>query len=89
MLPLLLTASQYGKKTGSDSSSELILWKVYPVGPLCKSGGVRELARVTSNSAKAFTGLAWVPAILPRYAYYPTVLFSDIFRLEVPDFIGF
>uniref|UniRef100_A0A914UQD9 Uncharacterized protein n=1 Tax=Plectus sambesii TaxID=2011161 RepID=A0A914UQD9_9BILA len=65
VLPLLLTASQYGKKTGSDSSSELILWKVYPVGPLCKSGGVRELARVTSNSAKAFTGLAWVPAILP------------------------
>ncbi|EPB75130.1 hypothetical protein ANCCEY_05799 [Ancylostoma ceylanicum] len=28
--------------------SEVILWKISPVGPLCKSGGVKELARVAS-----------------------------------------
>jgi hypothetical protein len=77
VLPLLLTASQYdnGKKAiGGNSttmvdecSSELILWKISPVGPLCKSGGVRELARVTSTHARrAFSCIAWIPAILPR-----------------------
>ena len=80
-LPLLLTASQFtpappGEQSPHLSSppghnqaakeSELILWQVSPVGPLCKSGGLRELARVTNNSPKAFTCLAWIPAILPR-----------------------
>uniref|UniRef100_A0A7E4VLC2 WD_REPEATS_REGION domain-containing protein n=1 Tax=Panagrellus redivivus TaxID=6233 RepID=A0A7E4VLC2_PANRE len=67
VLPLLLTASQAAKKDESESArdSELILWKVSPVSPLCKSGGVRELARLNSNSAHAFDCLSWVPAILP------------------------
>ncbi|KAH7691221.1 RBC-1 protein, partial [Aphelenchoides avenae] len=68
VLPLLLTASRFVPthgKTHSVKEAELILWKVAPVGPLCKSGGVRELARVTSCTPKAFTTIAWIPAILP------------------------
>ena len=63
VLPLLLTASHSEK--GRNDESELILWKVSPVSPLCKSGGVRELARLTSESKSAFDCLSWVPAILP------------------------
>jgi hypothetical protein len=36
-----------------------------PIGALCKSGGVRELARMCTRHANAFTHLAWVPTILP------------------------
>uniref|UniRef100_A0A9J2PHZ4 RAVE complex protein Rav1 C-terminal domain-containing protein n=1 Tax=Ascaris lumbricoides TaxID=6252 RepID=A0A9J2PHZ4_ASCLU len=68
VLPLMLTASQFGntdEKTHEDGRAELILWRINPVGPLCKSGGVRELARMTACSSKSFTSLAWIPAILP------------------------
>lgn len=41
--------------------------QVNPVGPLCKSGGVRELARINSPDISAFSSVAWIPAILPRY----------------------
>ena len=71
VLPLLLTTSHHetakiGDESSTEALSELILWKVYPVGPLCKSGGVRELARISSEVPKALTSVAWVPAILPR-----------------------
>ena len=46
--------------------SELILWRVDPVGPLSKSGGISELARVDSIYADAFTNVAWVPTLVPR-----------------------
>jgi hypothetical protein len=46
--------------------SELILWKVDPVGPLSKSGGVTELARLTSPQPSAFSNCAWIPTLLPR-----------------------
>lgn len=55
--------------TSSESSgfvSELILWRVDPVGPLSKSGGVTELARVDSPCLSAFSNVAWVPTLLPR-----------------------
>ncbi|VDM49328.1 unnamed protein product [Toxocara canis] len=68
VLPLMLTASQFGdtgEKMHGDGRAELILWKINPVGPLCKSGGVRELARMTARSSKSFTSIAWIPAILP------------------------
>uniref|UniRef100_A0A914YLS6 RAVE complex protein Rav1 C-terminal domain-containing protein n=1 Tax=Panagrolaimus superbus TaxID=310955 RepID=A0A914YLS6_9BILA len=65
VLPLLLTASQSTTQPEKDNESELILWKVSPVSPLCKSGGVRELSRLTSVSPSAFDCLSWVPAILP------------------------
>uniref|UniRef100_A0A914ZRW3 RAVE complex protein Rav1 C-terminal domain-containing protein n=1 Tax=Parascaris univalens TaxID=6257 RepID=A0A914ZRW3_PARUN len=68
VLPLMLTASQFessDETTHEDGRAELILWRINPVGPLCKSGGVRELARMTACSSKSFTSLAWIPAILP------------------------
>ena len=47
--------------------SELILWKVETVGPLGKSGGVKELARINSPQMSAFASVAWIPTVLPRY----------------------
>ena len=46
--------------------SELILWKVETVGPLGKSGGVKELARRNSPHLSAFASVAWILTILPR-----------------------
>ena len=48
-----------------DFCSELILWRVDPVGPLSKSGGVTELARVNSKEISAFTDVTWLPTLLP------------------------
>jgi len=46
--------------------SELILWHVSSVGPLSKSGGLTELARINSPAVTAFTNVAWLPTLLPR-----------------------
>ncbi len=46
--------------------SELILWRVDPVGPLSKSGGITELARINSPETSAFASVAWLPTLLPR-----------------------
>ncbi|MEQ2169922.1 DmX-like protein 1, partial [Goodea atripinnis] len=46
--------------------SELILWRVDPVGPLSLSGGVSELARINSLHASAFANVAWLPTLIPR-----------------------
>lgn len=46
--------------------SELIFWSVEPVGPLSKSGGLVELARVHSLVPSAFAAVAWLPTLLPR-----------------------
>ncbi|XP_072289928.1 dmX-like protein 1 [Eucyclogobius newberryi] len=45
--------------------SELILWRVDPVGPLSLSGGVSELARINSLHSSAFSHLAWLPTLIP------------------------
>ncbi|CAH1397585.1 unnamed protein product [Nezara viridula] len=45
--------------------SELILWRVDAVGPLSKSGGVSELARINSPQISAFSNVAWIPTLLP------------------------
>ncbi|XP_076859615.1 dmX-like protein 1 isoform X2 [Brachyhypopomus gauderio] len=45
--------------------SELILWRVAPVGPLSFSGGVSELARINSLHASAFSNVAWLPTLIP------------------------
>ena len=45
--------------------SELILWRVDPVGPLFKSGGITELARINSQEISAFSDVAWIPTLLP------------------------
>lgn len=45
--------------------SELILWRVDAVGPLSKSGGICELARINSPEPSAFSNVAWIPTLLP------------------------
>lgn len=45
--------------------SELILWRVDAVGPLSKSGGICELARISSPEPSAFSNVAWIPTLLP------------------------
>ncbi|XP_015742863.1 dmX-like protein 1 isoform X1 [Python bivittatus] len=47
--------------------SELILWRVDPVGPLSFSGGVSELARINSLHVSAFSNVAWLPSLIPSY----------------------
>ncbi|WKY17140.1 hypothetical protein Q1695_001621 [Nippostrongylus brasiliensis] len=69
-LPLLLTTSRFQSEEIMESEderalSEVILWKISPVGPLCKSGGVKELARVASPLRTGFDYLGWIPVILP------------------------
>ncbi|KAK6760766.1 hypothetical protein RB195_022003 [Necator americanus] len=70
VLPLLLTTSQFRTTEPIDNTekralSEVILWKISPVGPLCRSGGVTELARVASPFRAGFDCLGWIPVILP------------------------
>ncbi|GAB6032390.1 hypothetical protein CHUAL_011029 [Chamberlinius hualienensis] len=49
----------------SGFCSELILWRIDSVGPLCMSGGVTELARINSPKTTAFANVAWIPTLLP------------------------
>ena len=51
--------------------SELILWRVDPVGPLSQSGGLLELARVQSPSISAFCATSWIPTLLPSHVLGP------------------
>ncbi|KAL7295893.1 hypothetical protein TKK_0010937 [Trichogramma kaykai] len=53
------------QKSISGFCSELILWRVDAVGPLSKSGGVSELARINSPEISAFSNVAWIPTLLP------------------------
>lgn len=64
-----LAAENDSSKTGFVYCSELILWRVDPVGPLSKSGGIVELAKIDSPNLSAFTNVAWVPTLLPRYIF--------------------
>ncbi|XP_053611658.1 dmX-like protein 2 isoform X3 [Plodia interpunctella] len=77
VLPLLLTTSHHNISDSSRDAtkeadtaagglcSELIMWRVECVGPLGKSGGVSELARVNSPHLSAFSNVAWLPTLLP------------------------
>lgn len=47
--------------------SELILWRMDPIGPLSYSGGVSELARINSLHTSAFSNVAWLPTLIPSY----------------------
>lgn len=59
--------------------SELILWRVDPVGPLSFSGGVSELARINSLHASAFSNVAWLPTLIPS-----NCLGKDVFLFFSP-----
>ncbi|XP_037932594.1 dmX-like protein 1 [Teleopsis dalmanni] len=70
--------------------SELILWRVDSVGPLCYSGGLSELARINSPEISAFSNVAWIPTLLPSttlgsYSNSPSACFvaSDGEHLRV------
>ncbi|XP_026326146.1 dmX-like protein 2 isoform X9 [Hyposmocoma kahamanoa] len=78
VLPLLLTTSHHNISDNERNTlqkdeetplgglcSELIMWRVECVGPLGKSGGVSELARVNSPHLSAFSNVAWLPTLLP------------------------
>lgn len=80
ILPFLLTNSindlntqqkleQKGKNEDSDFYAKyqkgIVIWGVEPVGPLCKSGGIFELARIDSAKPNAFENIAWFPCFLP------------------------
>ncbi|KAK6180445.1 hypothetical protein SNE40_012599 [Patella caerulea] len=94
VLPLLLTSSHHNipeeetpdsekpddEGLGFPFCSELILWRVDPVGPLSKSGGITELARINAPPVSAFANVAWVPTLLPStslgsYSNSPSALF--------------
>jgi DmX-like protein len=70
--PTNQNASAHGGRTNGHAAhmggfcSELILWRVSPVGPLSKSGGITELARINSPVCSAFANVAWLPTLLPR-----------------------
>lgn len=74
----------------SGFCSELILWRVDSVGPLCHSGGISELARINSPHLSAFSNVAWIPTLLPsstlgNYSNSPSACFvaSDGENLRV------
>ncbi|XP_068279898.1 dmX-like protein 1 isoform X8 [Nyctibius grandis] len=69
-LPVRLQSRGNANVTSQDPSavySELILWRVDPVGPLSFSGGVSELARINSLHISAFSNVAWLPTLIPSY----------------------
>ncbi|XP_041373660.1 dmX-like protein 2 isoform X2 [Gigantopelta aegis] len=74
-------ASEFGNPQGGFAfCSELVLWQVDPVGPLSKSGGLVELARINAPPLSAFSNVAWVPTLLPSnslgsYSNSPSALF--------------
>lgn len=43
----------------------VIIWGVESVGPLSKSGGIYELARIDSSKPNEFENIAWFPCFLP------------------------
>ena len=59
-------AASQSQSQQSGFCSELILWRVDPIGPLSKSGGVSELSRINSPEPSAFSNVAWLPTLLPR-----------------------
>ena len=64
--------------------SELILWRVDPVGPLSKSGGITELARINSQEISAFSDVAWIPTLLPsRYTDPIITVFWSTVAVEI------
>uniref|UniRef100_A0A663MXF5 Dmx like 1 n=1 Tax=Athene cunicularia TaxID=194338 RepID=A0A663MXF5_ATHCN len=68
--PVRLQSRVNANVTSQDPNvvySELILWRVDPVGPLSFSGGVSELARINSLHVSAFSNVAWLPTLIPSY----------------------
>ncbi|KAJ8957603.1 hypothetical protein NQ314_006529 [Rhamnusium bicolor] len=62
---IILSTKKSHPQNKAGFCSELILWKVDAVGPLSKSGGICELARISSPEPSAFSNVAWIPTLLP------------------------
>uniref|UniRef100_A0A0N5A0I1 WD_REPEATS_REGION domain-containing protein n=1 Tax=Parastrongyloides trichosuri TaxID=131310 RepID=A0A0N5A0I1_PARTI len=67
-LPLAITTSKNTNDGFEDieenGESELILWKISPVGQLAVNGGISELARINSRCADCFGKTAWIPHVI-------------------------
>ena len=67
-LPLLVTTATHSDNTAPENSvSELILWRLNPIGPLAHSGGLSELARVSCQQDHSFTQVAWFSLLFPNW----------------------
>ena len=73
MLPLMLTTSSCSLVNQTNAynvhyqqESELILWKITSIGPLCKTGGIEELTRIITKTSSNFNHVAWIPSALSR-----------------------
>jgi E3 ubiquitin-protein ligase DOA10 len=74
--------------TGVDTDNliqkGLIIWGVEPVGPLTKSGGIYELARIDTVKENAFENIAWFPCFLPNSTLGKNIclkiVFADFFN---------
>uniref|UniRef100_H2XV65 RAVE complex protein Rav1 C-terminal domain-containing protein n=1 Tax=Ciona intestinalis TaxID=7719 RepID=H2XV65_CIOIN len=68
ILPLLLTTAshQVASPLKPSEESDLILWRVDPVGPLSFCGGLSELTRI-SNDQHSFTHVSWFPVLFPAW----------------------
>ena len=68
---------QSGEETNSSSNvftfSELILWQCDSVFPLSQTGGIMELAKLTSTTQDAFDKIAW----LPKLFIHPLLTFDS------------
>ncbi|CAF0948435.1 unnamed protein product, partial [Didymodactylos carnosus] len=73
IVPLVLTSSCYysnddetiSSPINNDYNSSLILWSTEPIGPLSKTGGITELARMESIHQNAYNLIAWFPLVIP------------------------
>jgi len=83
---LLDDSNSHNKTIKLDSpetfQTGLIIWRVEPVGPLSKSGGIYELARIDSSTSNAFENIAWFPCFLPsstlgNISSSPSTLFAS------------
>ncbi|CEF59911.1 DmX-like protein 1 [Strongyloides ratti] len=67
-LPLAITTSKNTndglKNSEENGESELILWKISPVGQLAINGGISELARINSRCSNCFEKTAWIPHVI-------------------------
>ena len=77
------------------SHKSLIIWGVEPIGPLSKTGGIYELARIDSPKRNAFENIAWFPCFLPSFTLgnsssSPSTLFAstDADKITIYQGIG-
>nr|CAB3238400.1 dmX-like protein 1 [Phallusia mammillata] len=67
LLPLMVTTASHQTSTCEPKQSELILWRMDPIGPLSYSGGLSELARVGCKKDHLFNNVAWFPVLFPSW----------------------